>query len=243
MNAKELRRHYRTELAEALRTAGGKTRKRTFTRMVQAVSDVRGAALTAPDEDVLVWSDLHLGHANIIEYQERPFLDVEDQDTEIWRAWERIDAGAVLVVVGDVAMGDAVCETTWDRIRACPGREKHLIIGNHDVTGPGEIRTQGFDATWSVMTSAGDPPLLWTHYPLREVPAGHVNIHGHEHGKPPERSPHINVSVEQLEFEPIALTRLRRLARALVAGDYPPGASTIERIANLEEAAKSRPEP
>ena len=90
----------------------------------------------------------------------------------------------------------------------------------------------------TVATSAGDPPLLWTHYPLREVPEGHVNIHGHEHGKAPEMSPHINVSVEQLEYEPITLTRLRGLARALIKGDYPPGATTIERIANLEQGTE-----
>ena len=70
-----------------------------------------------------------------------------------------------------------------DACGAPRGREKHLIIGNHDVTGPGEVRTLGFDAVWSVMTSPGDPPLLWTHYPLRDVPEGHVNVHGHEHGK------------------------------------------------------------
>ena len=47
-----------------------------------------------------MWSDLHLGHGNIIDYQDRPFLDVADQDAELWRAWEQIDPDAVLVVVG-----------------------------------------------------------------------------------------------------------------------------------------------
>ena len=210
--------------------------------MVEAVSEHRGGELDAPDEDVLVWSDLHLGHANIIESQERPFLDVTDQDAEIWRAWERIDPDAVLVVVGDVAMGKAVCEATWTRVRAAPGRRKCLIIGNHDVTGAGEVRTEGFDDTWSVMTSAGDPPLLWTHYPLLEVPEGYVNVHGHTHGTPPTRSAHINVSVEQLEYEPTRLSRLRTLARALVAGEYPPGMTTVERIAHLEGSLESRPQ-
>ena len=81
-----------------------------------------------------------------------------------------------------------------------PADASTSCIGNHDVTGEGEVRAQGFDGVWSVMTSAGDPPLLWTHHPLREVPEGHVNIHGHEHGSPPGMSPHINVSIEQLEY-------------------------------------------
>ena len=239
VNTKELRKLYREELEETLATVGGKSRKKTFRRMVRAVSEHRGGELIDPDETVLVWSDLHLGHANVIEYQERPFLDVGDMDEEIWRSWERsVQPESVLVLVGDVAMGDAVCEATWERIRRTPGRRRHLVIGNHDLTGEGEVRTHGFDDVWSVMTSAGDPPLLWTHYPLREVPEGHVNIHGHEHGKAPGMSPHINVSVEQLEYEPITLARLRGLARALIKGHYPPGATTIERIANLERGTE-----
>ena len=106
----DARCRYRAELEAALACAGGKTRKRTFPRMVQEVPEHRGGELVDPDETVLVWSDLHLGHANIIEYQDWPFLDVADQDAELWKAWERIDPGAVLVVVGDVAMSEAVCK-------------------------------------------------------------------------------------------------------------------------------------
>ena len=85
--------------------------------------------------------------------------------------------------------------------------------------------------------SIGAPPLVCTHYPLAEVPEGHVNIHGNAHGTPPGGSAHINVAVEQLDYEPVGLDRLRRLARALVAGHYPPGATTLERIALLEQGA------
>ena len=233
----DARRRYRAELELALACAGGKTRKRTYRAMIRAVTEYRGATLEAPDAEVLVWSDLHLGHGNIIDYQNRPFLDVADQDAEIWKAWERVvRPESVLVLVGDVAMGEAVCEATWERIRRTPARRKHLVIGNHDLTGLGELRTQGFDDVWSVMVSAGDPPLVWTHYPLAEVPDGHVNVHGHRHGAPPGHSPHINVAVEQIEYEPVRLDRLRALAQGLVRGHYPPGATTSERIANLEQS-------
>ena len=118
MDTKGLRKIYGEKLRQSLDTVGGKTRKRTFTRIERAVAEHRGEALTAPDEAVLVWSDLHLGHANIIEYQARPFLDVGDMDEEIWRTWDRVlQPESVLVLVGNVAMGDAVCEATWERIR------------------------------------------------------------------------------------------------------------------------------
>ena len=73
------------------------------------------------------------------------------------------------------------------------------------------------------MVSDGEPPLIWTHYPLREVPKGHVNIHGHVHDDPPRRTPHINVSVEQLDYSPIPL-------HVLVRGEYPKGKTTLERL-------------
>ena len=183
----DARRRYRAEFEAALACAGGKTRKRTFTRMVHAVTEHRGAELVdcptrrSSSGRTCTWatrtsSSTRTGRSSTSRIR----------TPRLWKAWERIDPDAlVLVVVGDVAMGEAVCDATWERVRAAPGRHKHLIIGNHDVTGPGEVRTQGFDDVWSVMVSAGAPPLVWTHYPLAEVPGGHVNVHGHRHGAAP----------------------------------------------------------
>lgn len=57
-----------------------------------------------------------------------------------------------------------------------------------------------------------------------------MNLHGHEHHAPPRTSAHINVGVEQLEYRPTRLDRLRRLARSLVDGENVPGATTLERL-------------
>ena len=66
------------------------------------------------------------------------------------------------------------------------------------------------------------------------MPNGHVNVHGHTHASRREGR-HVNVSVEQLDYRPIGLDRLRLLARRLVAGEEPAGATTLEQVRGLEE--------
>ena len=184
-----------------------------------------------PDELVVVWSDLHIGHENAIPFNDRPFADVHEMNAALWGAWQAaLTPDTVMVVVGDTAMRKAVSRATWARIQYTPGY-KYLVIGNHDLLGCGELRTDGFDEAWSLMLSPGDPPLIWTHYPLGEVPEGYVNIHGHMHNRSkPTETPHINVSVEQLDYTPIEMTRLRKLAKALIREEYPPGETTLGRV-------------
>ena len=57
---------------------------------------------------------------------------------------------------------------------------------------------------------------------------------GHKHLAPSRSSAHINVGVEQLEYRPIRLDGLRRLARCLVTGEDAPGATMLPRIHLLE---------
>ena len=188
--------------------------------------------------DPWVWSDQHLGHANIIEYCNRPFRDVAEMDEAFFSAWEaHVGVDDWVVFVGDLAMGNALHQGTFERVHGLPGERKILVPGNHDVTARGGVlRVEGFDAVYAMLFATGEPQLVFTHVPLREVPDGWVNIHGHVHDSPATKTPHINVSVEQLDFEPVRLSRLRRLATALAAGRYPPGSTTLERLEALEQA-------
>ena len=140
-------------------------------------------------------------------------------DAALWTNWQLgVDPEETLVCVCDVAMARGVAGETWDRLRAAPGRTKVLVVGNHDVTGQGLLRVEGFHRVKAVLTSPGDPPLIWTQAPLPNVPAGHVNIHGHQHrALKPSDSPHINVSVEQLAYRPVSLVRLPRSLRPSVS--------------------------
>lgn len=205
--------------------------------MVRAIPRYPVCEFNEPDEDVLVFSDLHLGHENILRYTNRPFRDVDDMNAALWdHLAAGLAPGKVLVVVGDMAMREALNAVTWQQIRELDCRQRHLVLGNHDLTGAGQVRAQGFDRVWSLMLSGGEPPLIWTHYPLDEVPDGYVNIHGHVHDDPPRRTPHINVSVEQLDYVPVPLTALRSLARVLVRREYPAGRTTLERLQDIGQA-------
>lgn len=229
---------YEMQLAAAAEPGGGDSRhgRHTFRAMLKAADAFPTQRLAT--EHAWLWSDLHLGHDNIIRYTDRPFGSVEEMDTGLYDAWEAtVGTEDPLVFVGDMAMRSAVGDHTWTRVRTAPGAPKHLVFGNHDLTGSGELRVDGFDAVSAALCIDGDPPLLCTHMPLSAVPAGCVNVHGHTHDEPPGRTPHVNVSVEQLGYRPVALGRVRALAQALLAGRYPPGATTLARMAAIEGAA------
>ena len=181
-----------------------------------------------------VWSDLHLGHANIIGYTGRPFAGAAELDAALRAAWRSgVSPANTLICVGDFAMGLTRAIDTWERVAAAPGRSKILVMGNHDLgRRSGRRVANGFHRYEALLSAPGDPPLIFTHLPLPNVPEGHVCVRGHQHQhlRAPD-SPSINVSVEQLDYRPIGLAQVRRLARAIVAGEGPEGATTMERVA------------
>ena len=223
-----------TVYRDGLRGALGHSGK-TLQKMRRALNVYGAGTLDGDDARIKVWSDLHLGHANIIEYQGRPFRDVGRMDAALWDAWwAEVEPDDTLVCVGDLAMSAGVSDGTWERVRAAPGAPKILIVGNHDVGGNGRLRGEGFERNLAVLVTPGEPQLISTHAPLPDVPDGHVNVHRHTHARRSDGR-RINVSVEQLAYRPIGLDRLRRLAAVLISGEEPPGATTLEQIRHVEE--------
>ena len=96
--------------------------------------------------------------------------------------------------------------TLWDAGSQHPRKAMHprslsaaVVQSNHDVDPVNQVRPLEVDRTAVTLAAPGDPPLLLTHVPLLQVPAGWVNVHGHVHQKEsPNRNRHLNVSVEQL---------------------------------------------
>lgn len=233
-NADRLHGLYRKELRESLRMAiDTKVSKEQTERLLRASEELGPRPAALGDGASWIWSDLHLGHEPSRIAFRRPFASAAAADDAMMNAWyEEVGDNETIVCLGDVTVdGEALAyhQEWWTN---APGT-KWLVLGNHDVD-PVNRRFET-DRTDFALYAEGDPPLLLTHVPLQEVPAGTVNVHGHLHGQEgPTEDRHVNVSVEQLNYRPVRLSAIRRLAQRLVQGRNIPGRDTRARLILLE---------
>ena len=172
-------------------------------------------------------ADLHLGHANIIEYCQRPFASVAAMDRELVQRWNaRVDDDDEVWVLGDVAMGRI--DDTLDLVRGLAGR-KILVAGNHDrcwyghgeravgwieryldagfdqiVQGSPSIEIDGAVVALSHFPHAGDSHERDRYVEHRPPDDGRWLLHGHVHDRWAECGRMINVGVDVRDFAPVA---------------------------------------
>ena len=174
-----------------------------------------------------------MGHSATLHTFGRPFETAAEMDDKIFWNWRRVVAPEDTILI----LGDVTVHPLWGqrlkRVRQAPGR-KILVCGNHEITRAGSVDNDGFDEIYSTLYVDGDPPLLLTHVPLRVVPEGCVNVHGHLHQRRvPGRTSHINVCVEQLHYRPRALAAVRALARRLVRGGTVRGRTSAHQLGHV----------
>ena len=144
-----------------------------------------------------------------------------------------VDSADTIVNLGDLTPGGP-SGRRLKRLRAAPGR-RVPVLGNHEFIRGVDVGVAGFDEVYSTLFVAGSPTLLLTHIPLRRVPPGCVNVHGHLHDDRVRGSlAHINVSVEQLAYQPRPLADIRYLAAELAAGRMLPGRTTAQWLEALD---------
>ena len=178
------------------------------------------APIGSPADRTWIWSDLHLGDATALARWKRPFRSVDEMNAHLLEQWERtVGPGDTVICVGDVTVNDAWSDpAVIDRLRRCPGN-RWLVLGNHDVHHTKSLRGAGFETMCAAAVYTADPPLALTHAPLRFVPCGAVNVHGHIHGHPAGRG-RFNVCVEQTGWKPL---RMDRLLEQLQGNSHSPG--------------------
>lgn len=76
-------------------------------------------------------ADLHLGHFNIIKFDQRPFDSVEEMNETLIKNWNKVvENGDTTYILGDFCWGK---ESEWIEILDKLNGNKVLIRGNHDL--------------------------------------------------------------------------------------------------------------
>ncbi|WP_292368141.1 2'-5' RNA ligase family protein [Methanoregula sp. UBA64] len=165
----------------------------------------------APD-DILLISDLHFGHANIIRYCARPFVESDpgEMDRVLVHNWNAcVGRDDRVCFLGDLSYWK---DRTPDSVyRGMLNGRITYVAGNHDRQLAGTVP--------SVRLAYGGREFLLVHDPADADPAfGGWVIHGHYHNNELARYPfidfgarRINVSAEVVGYAPVGLAEISRI--------------------------------
>lgn len=130
-------------------------------------------------------SDLHFGHRNILNFENRPFRTVEEMDEEYIRRWNnKVKKGDEVYILGDLSFYKG--KKTAEIVKRLNGM-KFLIKGNHDCL---FLDDKEFDQTLFVwvrdtcMVTDGEHRISLFHYPIQvwnEQHHGSLHFYGHVH--------------------------------------------------------------
>ncbi len=168
-------------------------------------------------------SDLHIGHARIIELCNRPFSDVNEMNEALVENWNgRIGPEDSVFVLGDVALGKL--DESLAVVKQLNGR-KYLVPGNHDRCWSGNKKVRPADRSRyedTGFTILGEQVQLvrdwWMcHFPVHgdsytddrypeyrpSIGPDEWLIHGHVHNMWKTNGRQINVGVDVWDYRPV----------------------------------------
>lgn len=160
--------------------------------------------------NIWVLSDTHFGHDNILKFKRadgsplRDFESREIMDEYLIERWNSVVRPQDHVYhLGDVAM-----RREHIRLTARCNGHKRLIRGNHDV-----YKTKDylpfFEEIYGIRVLDN---MIFTHIPIHPESLGRfkANVHGHIHANASPAGAYYNVSVEAIDYTPVALEDLKQ---------------------------------
>jgi len=115
---------------------------------------------------IFFWSDLHIGHANVLKFDNRPFKDLDHMHEVLINNYNSTVKDGVCYFLGDIGLGKSdIVQKVISRMIGV----KICILGNHDK-GVEAMYKAGFDAVLygATMQIAGERVTL-SHCPLLGV--------------------------------------------------------------------------
>lgn len=156
-------------------------------------------------------ADPHFGHRAIIEYENRPFDDVEQMDETIIANWNRVVTKQDKVyLLGDLSFYNN--ERTTVIVRRLRG-QKYLVLGNHDKPGVQAYYTMGFHRVYDCPIIL-DSFWMLSHEPLyinANMPYANIFGHVHSNSQYTDSGPQsFCACVERIDYTPIAFEEIKR---------------------------------
>lgn len=152
-------------------------------------------------------ADTHFGDGNILRYENRPFVNINEMDEKLISNWNRkVQASDTVYILGD--FGAEGYES--DIIRQLNGKI-FLVKGNHDKFTNEYYRKAGFCEVYDVPIIFNEFWIL-SHEPLyinENMP--YANLFGHVHNSPLFKDyskHHFCVSVERIDYTPISFDEI-----------------------------------
>ncbi|NFR15037.1 phosphoesterase [Clostridium botulinum] len=161
-------------------------------------------------KNIFFIGDTHLGDSHIIDYEQRPFENVEEMDRELINRWNSVvtDDDTVFMI-GDFSIYPK--EKTKEICHKLKG-EKILISGNHDNNSEEYYYECGFKNVYQYPIILEEFWMI-SHKPLylnKNMP--YANIYGHVHGN----EMYVNYSnqsfcacVERINYTPISWEQIK----------------------------------
>lgn len=127
-------------------------------------------------------SDLHLGHKNIISYDNRPFTNVKDMNSTLITNWNNtVSTEDTVYILGDFSWMSI--KDTLLLLKQLNG-QKHLIKGNHDRVQNKELQGCFVSITDYKELKIEEHFLVLCHYPMPFFNRHHhgaIHLYGHVH--------------------------------------------------------------
>lgn len=131
-------------------------------------------------------SDLHFGHRAVLDFENRPFSDVEEMDNALIYLWNsRVTKNDQVYILGDFAFHNE--KPYSDYLKRLQG-QKHLLIGNHDKKLLKDTEAMNCFVSVDPYLEITDEQkhIILCHFPIAEwngIFRGTYHIYGHLHNR------------------------------------------------------------
>lgn len=129
-------------------------------------------------------SDLHIGHANVVRFDNRPFADVNEMNNKIIEYWNaRVKTDDTVYILGDFIWAK---ESEWPYFVGPLAGNKVLIRGNHDPRQFSSTTKRMFQEITNLKEIKDNGKhIVMCHYPMPFFRAGFAPssymLYGHVH--------------------------------------------------------------